>query len=85
MPRDEEWAAGLRVVLLPVGGYLASNGAALVAPGPLKKSVDQKIDSKNGKSKEYGEAHRFLARTGEILPPLETGSGGGRSKVLRGS
>ena len=75
--RDEEWAAWLRVVLSPVGGYLPSNGAALVAPGPLKKGVDQKIDSKNGKTKEYYEAHRFHARTSEVLPPLETGSRGG--------
>ena len=56
--------ARLRVELSPVGGHLPGDEAALVAPGPLKQHIDHEIDSKNAKSKEYGQGHRCRARTG---------------------
>src|SRR6266481_6537099 len=72
--RDKEWPARLPLERVSVCRHLASYGAALVAPGPLKQHIDQEIHPKNAKRKKYSEGHRFLARTRAVLPPLETES-----------
>jgi len=71
---DEERPGWLLVERVSVCRHLASYGAALVAPGPLKQHIDQEIHPKNAKRKKYSEGHRFLARTHAVLPPLETES-----------
>ena len=72
---EKERAARLCVERFPVGGYLAGDGPALVAVGPLKQHIEHEVEAKNAKGQKYSERHRFHARTGEVLPPLETGSG----------
>jgi len=61
----------------PLRGHAAGDDAAAVAVEQLEEHINHEVESKNAKRKEYGEAHRFQARTGEVLPPLETGSRGG--------
>ena len=64
-------------------GHAAGDDAAPVAVEQLEEDIDHEVETENAKRKEYGEAHRCHARTGEVLPPLETGSGRGLLKVLK--
>jgi hypothetical protein len=62
---------------IPVGRNLAGDGAALVAIGQLEENINHEVEAKNAKGQKYGEGHRFCNRTGEVLPPLKTGSRSG--------
>lgn len=54
------------------GGHSAGTVSVLLAVRPLKKSVDQKVTSKNAKRDKYGKRHDRLTLTAvQALPAAE--------------
>ena len=72
--RDEDQTGGFHLSGFPLFSDAAGNKAAAVTVEQLEEHIDHEVETKNAKSQKNRQRHRCHTRTGEVLPPLNTGS-----------